>query len=141
MKTNQRATAHHRALTLGRDNSIGKQRAVLLANMALADRGYEILECRFLQRGAGGDPLLKSFIPPNFAVWENGAKLIPMIVYMNRGRPARVPRFDHYLLQVNSAAAKGGTTDIKNRGWVMRNFRLLRSDFSNNDMRYQSIPL
>jgi hypothetical protein len=74
------------------------------------------------------------------AIWERG-KLTPVIFYMNRGRPARIPHFDHYLIQANRKAAEAGHEQLKDNVWVRRNFRLLSCKAYRGDRSYRKVRL
>jgi len=124
--------------------SLKRQRAILIANSVLADRGFEVLEFRFLAPGVGGDPLLKAFkTPGNYAMWEKGGTIVPILIYMNRTRPARIPKFPHYLLQVNaSAVARPGVIKLmRDQEWRQRNVRLMKTDTTNGDTKYLEVVL
>lgn len=126
------------------NKELRQRRCVAVANVALAERKFEILEFRFVERGASGHPQVKTFpAPGNYAVWEPNGAIIPIVIYMNRGKPARMPKFPHYLLQVNSeaAATPGVVRKTKDAEWVKRNIRLFRTKDNAGDLSYEEVTL
>lgn len=111
--------------------SIGlrRQRIIAMSQLMLSARDIQTVELR--GRAVPGAEL---------AIWRNN-RLLPTILYLNRGKPARRPHFDHYLLQVNSDVAEADHHSLKDANWVKSKFRLFISVSVNGDSEYKEVVL